>query len=445
MTKLLVLQELKKNYMNQPNKTQLQFTRVAKLLGCGKAIALILLAAACQNNASSGSGLKIGTLLPITGDLAQFGTSMQDSANLLVKRVNECSGVLGQPVQLISENDQTNPAAGAAAMTKLAEVDRVGGVVGAAGTSVSSAAVDIAVRNQVVQISPSTTGPIFTERAKKGDFQGFWFRTAPPDNFQGQALAKLAQARGFKTVSVLALNNDYGRGLVNAFTSAFTSLGGKVLNQAKPTYYPPDASSFESEVAAAFRGNPDAVLLVAYPETGSLILKAAYQQGLLGKKTQVMLTDGMKDLKIAQLVGKNSQGAYITTGMIGTAASAGGVALKQFNDRYKTAYNSQPVVYSPNTWDAAAVLVLAAEAAKSTSGRTIKDKIREVANPPGQKVSDVCQALSLIRQGKKIDYQGASGNLDFDSQGDVMGNYDIWTIDKNGQLKVVSTISVRGS
>lgn len=432
--------------MNHPNRSQLQFSKVAKLLGYGGAITLLLLAAACQNNTSSGSGLKIGTLLPITGDLSQFGASMQDSASLLVKTVNQCGGVLGQPVQLISENDQTNPAAGAAAMTKLAEVDRVGGVVGAAGSGVSSAAVDIAVRNQVVQISPSSTSPVFTERAKKGDFRGFWFRTAPPDSFQGEALAKLARARGVKTVSVLAINNDYGRGLVNSFSAAFTPLGGKVLNQAKPIYYPPDASSFESEVAAAFQGNPDAVLLVAYPETGSLILKAAYQQGLLGKKTQVMLSDGMKDLKIAELVGKNSQGGYIATGMIGTAASTGGVALKQFSDRYKTAYNNrQPVVYGPNSWDAAAVLVLAAEAAKSTSGAAIKDKIPQVANPPGQNVSDVCQALSLIRQGKEINYQGASGNLDFDSQGDVTGNYDVWTIDKNGQLKVISTISVRGS
>ncbi|HEY9298239.1 MAG TPA: ABC transporter substrate-binding protein, partial [Phormidium sp.] len=211
--------------MNHPNRTQLQFTKVAKLLGLAGATLVLLLAAACQNNTSSGSGLKIGTLLSVTGDLSQFGASMQDSANLLVKTVNSCDGVLGQPVQLISENDQTNPAAGAAAMTKLAEVNRVGGVVGATGSSVSSAAVDISVRNQVVQISPSSTSPVFTERAKNGDFRGFWFRTAPPDNFQGQALAKLARARGFKTVSVLAINNDYGRGLVNSFSSAFEPLG----------------------------------------------------------------------------------------------------------------------------------------------------------------------------------------------------------------------------
>jgi len=430
---------------SQLKRLQQPITKIAKLLGVGGAIALLLAAWACQTNTSSKSGLKIGTLLSITGDLSQFGSSMQDSASLLVKTVNGCGGVLGKPVELISENDQTNPPAGAAAMAKLAEANRVAGVVGATGSAVSSAAVDIAVRDRVLLISPSSTSPVFTERAKKGNFRGFWFRTAPPDNFQGQALAKLARAKGYKTVSVLAINNDYGKGLVNSFTSAFESIGGKMLNKAQPSYYPPDASSFESEVASAFKGNPNAVLLIAYPETGSLILKAAYQQGLLGKQTQVLLTDGMKDLKIGELVGKNEKGEYIIAGMTGTSASAGGTALKSFTNRYKAAYKKEPSVYAPNTWDATAVLVLAAEAAKSTSGADIKNQIRAVANPPGQDVSDVCQALSLIRQGKEINYQGASGNVDFDSQGDVSGSYDVWTVDKNGQLKVVNTISVRGS
>lgn len=423
-------------------KNQQQIVRLTRLLHLGGAFALLLVSSACQNTTS---GLKIGTLLPITGDLSQFGSSMQDSASLLVKTVNGCGGVLGKPVQLISENDQTNPTAGAAAMTKLAEVNGVSGVVGAAGSSVSSAAVDIAVRNRVVQISPSSTSPVFTERAKKGDFQGFWFRTAPPDSFQGQALAKQANASGFKSVAVLAINNDYGKGLVTSFSSAFQSLGGKVVNRDKPTYYPPDASSFESEVATAFRGNPNAVLIVAYPETGSLILKSAYQQGLLGKQTKVLLTDGMKDPKIAQLVGKTAKGDYIAAGVIGTAPSAGGAALKDFTNRYKAAYNRQPGVYDPNSWDAAAVVVLAAEAAKTTAGSAIKDKIREVANPAGQEVTDVCQALSLIREGKKINYQGASGKLDFNAQGDVSGSYDVWTIDNGGYLKVTSTITVSGS
>lgn len=417
-------------------------TRIAVRLPI--AIALLLALSSCQTTTNQPtSGLKLGTLLPITGDLAQYGQPMQDSARLLVKTVNNCGGVLGQPVELISEDDQTEPAAGASAMTKLAEVDRVAGVVGAASSAVSSAAVDIAVRNQVVQISPASTSPVFTERAQKGDFQGFWFRTAPPDTFQGEALAKLAKNQGFQTVAILAINNDYGNGLVASFTPAFEALGGKVVSE--PTRYPPDAATFESEVNAAFSSNPDAVLLIAYPETGSLVLKSAYQQGLLSKKTKVLATDGLKDPAIAELVGKNQSGQFIANGIIGTAASAEGPAIAAFRQVYNAEYKRQPSVYDPNTWDATALMVLAAEAAKATTGPALKDKVREVASAPGQEVTDICQALELVRQGQDVNYQGASGTLELDAQGDVVGSYDVWTIQNNGGLAVTSQISVGGS
>jgi branched-chain amino acid transport system substrate-binding protein/neutral amino acid transport system substrate-binding protein len=218
-----------------------------------------------------------------------------------------------------------------------------------------------------------------------------------------------------------------------------------VVNQANPTYYPPQSATFDSEVSAAFRGNPNAVVLVAYPETGSIIVRTAYQQGLLGKQTQLLMTEGMKDPKIAELAGKDTAGKFIVSGVIGTAPSTTGPAVKQFREVYQTNYNKrQPGVFDANTWDAGALLVLAAEAAKSTAGAEIKDKIRVVANPPGQEVTDVCQALALIRQGKEINYQGASGKVDFDAQGDVVGSYDVWTIDNNGQLKVTNTITVGG-
>ncbi|HEY9697148.1 MAG TPA: ABC transporter substrate-binding protein [Trichocoleus sp.] len=388
--------------------------------------------------------LKLGTLLPITGDLAQYGTTMQDSTNLLVETVNACGGVLGKPIQLISEDDQTDPAAGAAGMTKLAEVDKVAGVVGAAGSAVSSAAVDIAVRNQVVQISPSSTSPVFTDRAQKGDFKGFWFRTAPPDTFQGDALAELAQQQGFKKVAVLSINNDYGNGLLQSFIPAFKKLGGTVVNESNPTKYAPDATTFDSELQSAFGSKPDAVLIIAYPETGSLILKSAQEQGSLGS-TKVLLTDGMKTDKLADLAGKTSDGKFIASGVLGTAPSAGGPAIDQFRTTYNQKFNRSVNVYDPNSWDAAAVMVLAAEAAKSNTGAAVKDKIAQVANAPGEKVSDVCKALALVREGKDIDYQGASGPVDFNAEGDVVGSYDVWTIADDGKLQVKSTIQVGGS
>ena len=121
------------------------------------------------------AGLKIGTLLPISGDLSSYGGSMQNTAQLLVKTVNACGGVLGQPVTLVTEDDQTEAAAGVTAMTKLVESDRVAVVVGGASSNVSSAAIPIAVRNQTVEISPASTSPSFTERAQKGEFKGFGF------------------------------------------------------------------------------------------------------------------------------------------------------------------------------------------------------------------------------------------------------------------------------
>ncbi len=403
--------------------------------------------AGCQlsSPSSQGDGLKIGTLLPITGDLAQYGTPMQETADLLVKTVNACDGVLGQPVTLVSADTQTDPAQGTQAMTKLVEADQVVGVVGAASSASSSAAIPIAVRGQVVQISPASTSPVFTERAEKGEFKGFWARTAPPDTFQSQALAQLATQKGFKSVAILAINNDYGNGLVAAFIPAFKALGGTVVNEARPTFYDPNTSTFDTEVNQVFKGQPDAVLLVSYPETGSLILKSAQELGFLDGKTALITTDGMKEANIADLVGQNSQGEYIVSGMLGTAPSAGGPALEAFQQQYQDAFKREPSVFDPNTWDATALLVLAAEAAKDTTGTGIRDQLQVVANAPGEEVTDVCQGLALLREGKTINYQGASGTVDLNPQGDVTGNYDVWTIDEQGKLTVSDTIEITGS
>jgi neutral amino acid transport system substrate-binding protein len=365
---------------------------------------------------------------------------MVASVPMAVETANKCGGVNGKPVTLVAEDDQTNPAAGAATMTKLAEVDKVAGVVGSFASSVSSAAVDIAVRNKVMLVSPGSTSPVFTERAKKGEFQGFWARTAPPDTYQAAALANLAKEKGFKRVSTVVINNDYGVGFEKAFVEAFEKQGGTVVNKAKPTRYDPKATTFDTEAAAAFAGKPDGVVAVLYAETGSIFLKSAFQQGV-SQGVTVMLTDGVYSPTFPEQVGKTGDGKFILAGAVGTTPGADGKALTEFAKLWKEKQGRAVDAYAPQTWDATALLMLAAEAAKSNTGEGIKSKIREVANAPGEEVSDVCKALELVRQGKDINYQGASGNVDIDQNGDVVGSYDVWRVEPTGKLSVTGKVS----
>lgn len=384
--------------------------------------------------------LKIGSLLPATGDLSAVGPPLINAVGLLITTVNGCGGINGEPVTLISQDDQTEPSAGAEAMTRLAEVDKVAGVVGSFPSSVSSAAVDIAVRNRVVLISPGSTSPVFTERAKNGELKGFWARTAPPDTYQAQALAKLAQKRGFKRVSTIVINNDYGVGLEAEFTQAFKRLGGTVVGEDKPTRYDPKATTFASEAAAAFADKPDAVVVVVYGETGSLLLKTVYEQGL-SQGVQIMLTDGGYSEEFVRQVGKTKTGQLILAGAIGTVPSADGKALQAFTQLWQQEGNQSLSAFVPHAWDATALLVLAAEAADANTSEGIQRKLRQVSGPPGIEVTDVCQGLEALRRGEEINYQGASGNVDLDANGDVVGSYDVWTVREDGKLEVVDKVN----
>jgi neutral amino acid transport system substrate-binding protein len=236
------------------------------------------------------------------------------------------------------------------------------------------------------------------------------------------------------------INNDYGVGFEKAFVGTFKQLGGTVINEAKPTRYDPKATTFDTEAAAAFAGKPDAVVGVFYAETGSVFLKSAFQQGL-SKGVTVMLTDGVYSPTFPGQVGKTSDGKFIIAGAVGTTPGADGKGLAELTKLWQEKKGRAVDAYVPQAWDATALLALAAEAAKTNTGEGIKSKIQEVANAPGEEVSDVCKALELVRQGKDINYQGASGNVDIDQNGDVIGSYDVWTVKDDGNLSVTGKVS----
>lgn len=397
-------------------------------------------AGTATNTANSNEGLKLGALLPVTGDLSSIGQNMPIATKLAVDTINACQGVNENPVTLITEDDQTDPSVGSTAMTKLAEVDRVAGVVGAFASSVSSAAVDVAVRNKVMLVSPGSTSPVFTQRAKNGEFNGYWARTAPPDTYQAQALAALAQKQGFKNVSTVVINNDYGVGFEQEFVQAFEKSQGKVINKSDPVRYDPKAPTLDSEAQAAFANKPDAVAAVLYAETGSVLLKSAFEQGL-SEGVTVLLTDGVYSEDFVREVGKTGDGKSIIAGALGTVPGADGKALADFTSLWTEKTQKEVTAYVPHSWDAAMLMMLAAEAADTNTGEGIKSKIAEVANAPGTEVTDPCQAMELVRKGEDINYQGASGNVDIDANGDVVGSYDVWKVNEDGSLEIIDKVN----
>jgi neutral amino acid transport system substrate-binding protein len=216
-------------------------------------------------------------------------------------------------------------------------------------------------------------------------------------------------------------------------------LGGTVTNEKNPTRYDPKAASFDTEARAAFGGKPDGVAAVLYAETGSLLLKSAYQQGLT-QGVQVLLTDGVKSDDFAGQVGKTKEGKFIIEGAVGTVPGADGKALTALAKLWEAEKKTPPPAYVPQAWDAAALIALAAESAKANTGEGIAGKIREVANAPGEEVTDVCKGLELLKAGKDINYQGASGNVDIDEAGDVVGVYDVWQVQGDGKLKITGKV-----
>jgi len=378
--------------------------------------------------ATAEGAIKIGVLQSLTGDLGSYGGPMSDAMKLAAKEVNANGGLLGKQVMLLVEDDQTNNVAAVDAVNKLVKVDRVPAIVGATGSGQSMSVIDITTKNGVMQISSSNTGTDFTSYPD----DDLYFRTASSDSLQGAAMAKLAKERGYKTASTIVINNPYGVGFEDVFVQAFENDGGKVLEKVR---YDPSQTVFDSEVQKLASSNPEFIMMVSYPETGSLILRNAYEKGIL-KSIPWLLSEGLQADNLASLVGNDTSGNYIASGLQGLAPDleAGGAAYDAFQEKYRKEYGKEPGIYCSNSYDALAVVALAIEQAKNATGRAIADNIRAIANSPGVEVSDLGEALSLIREGKDINYQGTSGDITFDEHGDVSGSFIVWTVGENGSI-----------
>jgi ABC-type branched-subunit amino acid transport system substrate-binding protein len=387
-------------------------------------IAATLLAA---TSAHAETKLKLGAIMPMTGELADYGPADLSGIKLAVEEINKAGGVLGSEVGLVVGDDQTSPQAGVDTAQKLVSIEKVNALVGPLGSGVYiPVAKTVAVPAGIPMISGSATSPVISTL----DSKGFTFRTVPSDAFQGVALADVAAAKGYKKVAVLYTNNDYGKGLAETFEKVYTKAGGKITSS---TAYEAKQASFRGEVQKASTGKPDALLLIGYTGDGVPILKTALESGAFNK---FLLSDGLKAPEIIDAIG----GQFLE-GATGTAAAPlpGMPTAEAFKKAYIEKYHeTTPKPYIDTYYDATMLVALAAEKAKSTDGAKLRDAIRTFSEEGGEKVGpgEFAKAKQLLAQGKKVTYVGASGPLKFDAHGDVGGTFEQWEI-HNGKLETI--------
>ncbi|MEF8833450.1 MAG: ABC transporter substrate-binding protein [Halofilum sp. (in: g-proteobacteria)] len=387
------------------------------------ATAAIMIAGGTAVQADDGP-LKLGALMPMTGDLQAYGQTSLNGIELAAKEINDAGGVLGHEIEIELGDTQTNPQSGIDAAKQLVSIDGVSGIVGALSSGVTiPVSQSVTSKEGIPQISGASTSPVITGL----DDNDFMFRTVPSDAFQGRALAEVVVENDLSNVSILYVNNDYGEGLADSFEAAFEEHGGSVEQR---NAFEQGNASYRGEVSGAAKGDPEALVVIGYPESGITILRQALEGGHFDR---FVFTDGLKAPEII-----DSLGAEVLEGSFGTAPQA--LTDTDSAEHFRSAYAGEygevpPKPFIDTAYDATWVLALAAQAAGSTDGEAVRDALRDVANPPGEQIlpGEWSKAMELLADGEAINYTGASGSVDFDDNGDVSGTFAHWVI-RDGEI-----------
>ncbi|WP_066455111.1 ABC transporter substrate-binding protein [Castellaniella caeni] len=379
----------------------------------------------------------LGSVMSLTGSLGVLGQQIAKGAQLAVADLNAAKTAKTCTLSLSLLDDQTSASVGVDAAKKLVDVQHVPAIVGALSSGVSAAILtSVTTPSKVVLISPASTSPTFTQLGKDGKTGGYWFRTTPSDALQGIAMAKVALDQGYKKVAILYLNNAYGKGLSDEFADAFGKLGGTVTQN---VVYNPSQPSYRSEVDQALNPAPDALFLIGYPGDGTTIAREWISDG---GPQKFLFPDGLESQTFA-----NDVGLQYMKDVHGTAAgSVTTPSLTTFKQEFQAKFGSLPTqAYITNAYDGTVLVGLAMEYAGRHTGTAIRDSIRKVTDPKGEKiyagVAQLKKAAKLLAEHKPIQYVGASGPLQFDQYGDINAPMVVWSVNQ-GKVEPTGMVTV---
>ena len=376
---------------------------------------------------ASAADVRVGSVAGVTGPIAELVAPIIAGRNLAAKHVNDQGGLLdGDTMAMILADSACDPKTGVDAGNKVVNVEQVVAVVGASCSGATNGMVQsVTIPAGVANVSDSATAPSITDL----EDNDLVFRVAPSDAYQGAALARLVHDSGVRRVAVSYANDDYNAGLAEVFARGFTALGGVVTgNQA----HAPDKASYRSELSTlAGSGGEGLALFAYYGSSGITILRNSLENDLFDR---FWAADGMFDASVIEQIGADNLRGRI---MISQSASDDeDVSYRAWAGRYETETGNDPKApYAAHGYDAAFLVALAIEKAGAADRSKISAALHEVSRAPGEVIrpGEWAKAKGLIAEGKDINYEGASGNVDFDANGDVGGIYSINTVGDDGE------------
>lgn len=356
--------------------------------------------------------VKVGIVLGFTGPIESLTPDMAAAAELAFKEASDSGLLLGGETISVVRGDSTciDAAAATTAAEGLITGDEVAAIMGADCSGVTTAiANNVAVPNGVIMISPSATSPALTTI----EDNGFFFRTSPSDARQGEVLAGIVNDRGIDSVAVTYTNNDYGKGLADSFQSNFEAIGGTVEITAA---HEDGKADYSAEVAALSASGASEVVVLGYLDQGG---KGIIQTSLdTGAFDRFILADGMIGDSLVEAIGDDLSGSFGT--LPGNESDAAANLVEMGN---AAGYKGDGP-FTAESYDAAALIVLAMQAAGSADRAAIQAAVMGVANGPGEPIlpGELAKGLQILADGGEVDYVGGT-NVEFSEVGEAAGTY----------------------
>ena len=377
-----------------------------------------------------GADVKIGSSAGMTGPTAELVAPVIAGRNLAAAQVNEQGGLFGgDTYRLVPGDSQCDPKAAVDAAAKLVNVEQVVAIIGPTCSGATNGmSQSVTIPAGVAVLSDTATAPSISEL----EDNDLVFRVAPSDAYQGRTLAQFAWDAGYRKLAVTYANDDYNAGLAGVFVASFEEMGGTIAGN---QLHEPDRASYRSELSTLAGGGAEGLALFAYyGGSGIKILRNSLENGLFGK---FLGADGMIDNSVIEQLGADTLRGNIMLSQ--PAADTEGDSYKAFAAAFTAAGHDPAAPYVAYGYDIAFLMALAVEKAGSADRSKIPAALREVANAPGMVIrpGEWMKAKEAIAAGQDVNYEGASGAIEFDDNGDVAGVYSRYVVGDDGTWTAV--------